>query len=54
VEESLQRLGLDSLDLLLLHWPEAWAPGSSFEAPQPDAEASLRDTWAAMEVRGRP
>lgn len=38
VEESLAKLGCGHLDLLLVHWPEAWVAGSSMENPQPDNE----------------
>lgn len=48
--ESLSRLGLSYVDLLLMHWPEAWVPGSSFEDPKPDTEVTLAETWAAMEA----
>ncbi|KAG2487994.1 hypothetical protein HYH03_013433 [Edaphochlamys debaryana] len=49
-EESLARLRLPSLDLLLVHWPNAWLPGSTPEAPQPDEGVTLAETWAAMEA----
>jgi len=52
---SLNRLGLDYLDLYLIHTPYAFAPG---EDPDPrdrdgkvlyDREVTLLDTWRAME-----
>jgi alcohol dehydrogenase (NADP+) len=54
-EGSLNRLGLDYLDLYLIHTPYAFAPGDD---PDPrdkdgkvlyDREVSLLDTWRAME-----
>jgi alcohol dehydrogenase (NADP+) len=33
------------LDLLLIHWPEAWVPGSQ----DPDTGVSIEETWRAME-----
>ncbi|GFR45609.1 hypothetical protein Agub_g7006 [Astrephomene gubernaculifera] len=50
VEESLGRLRCGHLDLLLMHWPEAWTPGSSWEKPTPDTEVTISQTWAAMEA----
>lgn len=40
MEGALSRLGCGALDLLLLQWPEAWAPGSTEENPTADAEVS--------------
>src|ERR1700722_7059700 len=54
-EGSLQRLGLEYLDLYLMHTPFAFQPG---ENPDPrnaageilyDKEVTLLDTWRAME-----
>lgn len=45
-ELSLCELRCGHLDLLLLHWPEAWLPGTQ----EPDPAASLRQTWEAMEA----
>ncbi|PNW77353.1 hypothetical protein CHLRE_10g432900v5 [Chlamydomonas reinhardtii] len=50
VEESLAKLGCGHLDLLLVHWPEAWVAGSSMENPQPDNEAPISAMWGAMEA----
>jgi len=50
---SLKRLGLDYLDLYLMHWPIAQRPGVVFpESPAdfiPLAELPLAATWKAME-----
>lgn len=40
--ESLSRLGLDHLDLYLMHWPVTGRPGPAVDPP-------LSDTWRAME-----
>jgi alcohol dehydrogenase (NADP+) len=54
-ESSLKRLGLDDLDLYLIHTPFAFQPGDD---PDPrsesgdilyDAGVTLQDTWGAME-----
>jgi len=45
VEKSISDLGVEYLDLYLVHWPVAFVPGSS----RVDHEASLADTWRAME-----
>ncbi|GIL46420.1 hypothetical protein Vafri_3418 [Volvox africanus] len=50
VEESLTRLGCDHLDLLLMHWPEAWTPESTLTDPVPDTGVTIAETWAAMEA----
>jgi len=42
---SIADLGCEYLDLLLIHWPEAWKPGSE----DPDEGVTLRETWEAME-----
>lgn len=46
VEASLADLRCGRLDLLLVHWPEAWLPGTN----EPDTSASIRQTWEAMEA----
>jgi diketogulonate reductase-like aldo/keto reductase len=44
--QTLSDLGVKSLDLLLMHWPDAWLPGSHCDGPvTPDTETSLLDTW---------
>ncbi|KXZ51511.1 hypothetical protein GPECTOR_12g474 [Gonium pectorale] len=50
VDESLSKLRCGHLDLLLMHWPEAWTPESSFEAPVEDTGVTIAETWAAMEA----
>ena len=42
---SLRDLGLDYLDLYLVHWPLAWRKGTVF-CP---ADVTILDTWRAME-----
>ena len=46
-EQSLKDLGLAHLDLYLMHWPEAWVPGTEGlpEAPQPDTATTIEQTW---------
>eukprot|EP00887_Chlorella_sp_A99_P004505 scaffold34.g4505.t1 len=46
VERTLAELGCGHLDLLLLHWPEAWMPGTQ----EPDTGVTLQETWAALEA----
>lgn len=41
VERSIAALGCGRLDLLLMHWPVAWKPGTE----ELDEGVSLRDTW---------
>jgi diketogulonate reductase-like aldo/keto reductase len=46
VEQSLKDLGIDQLDLLLLHWPEAWLPGSDPNGEvHPDTSVTLLEAW---------
>jgi len=51
---TLKQLGLDYLDLYLVHWPIAFAPGNRLVPVGPDGwaeldlETSLVDTWKAM------
>ena len=60
-EASLDRLGLDYLDLYLIHTPFAFQPGEEQDPRDSngailyDREVSLLDTWKAMESldRGR-
>eukprot|EP00461_Guttulinopsis_vulgaris_P007138 UN07186 len=43
--KSIQRLGLDYIDLYLVHWPVAWKLGTNIV----DEEVNLDDTWKSME-----
>ncbi|PSC71722.1 Alcohol dehydrogenase [NADP(+)] [Micractinium conductrix] len=45
VEQSVSELGCSYLDLCLVHWPDAFKPGSE----EPDTEVTLQQTWQAME-----
>lgn len=48
--KTLQELGVDYLDLLLIHWPEAWTPDSDLDgAITADEGVTLLDTWRALE-----
>ncbi|CAL1711660.1 unnamed protein product [Somion occarium] len=55
LDETLKLLGLEYLDLYLIHWPVAFPPGGFFP-PHPtkknevaiDTETSLVDTWKAV------
>jgi diketogulonate reductase-like aldo/keto reductase len=46
VQKTLSDLGVQRLDLLLMHWPDAWVPGSD---KQRDDSVTLEETWQAME-----
>jgi L-glyceraldehyde reductase len=56
LDETLKLLGLDYLDLYLVHWPVAFPPGNGLFPPHPtkenevalDTQTSLVDTWKAM------
>jgi L-glyceraldehyde reductase len=60
LDETLKQLGIEYLDLYLIHWPVAFKPsskpGTNFFPPDPkkegwvelDLETSLVDTWKAM------
>lgn len=46
VQQTLKELGVDQLDLLLLHWPEAWLPSSDPEAEvHLDTSVTLLEAW---------
>jgi diketogulonate reductase-like aldo/keto reductase len=46
VQQTLRELGVDQLDLLLLHWPEAWLPGSDPTGEvHPDTSVTLMEAW---------
>lgn len=42
-ERTIADLGCGHLDLLLVHWPCAWRPGTQ----EPDTEVTLQQTWCA-------
>eukprot|EP00808_Paulinella_micropora_P004392 g47153.t1 len=44
--QSLSKLGLAYLDVLLVHWPVAWQKGTVL---CPDTGVTMQDTWKAME-----
>ncbi|KAI1482839.1 putative dihydrodiol dehydrogenase [Daldinia eschscholtzii] len=46
ITKSISDLGVDYLDLYLMHWPVAFVPG---EGTKIDEETSIFDTWRAME-----
>lgn len=49
-EQSIKDLGCSYLDLYLVHWPEAFLPGSDMKGDvQLDTAITLTDTWRAME-----
>nr|GAT56144.1 predicted protein [Mycena chlorophos] len=57
LDETLAQLGIDYLDLYLIHWPVAFPPGNGLFPPSPtnpesevalDTTTSLVDTWKAM------
>ena len=56
LEASLNRLGLDALDLYLIHTPFAFKPGDDQDPRDQDGAViyddgvTLEDTWAAMEA----
>ena len=50
MQQSLKDLGVDQLDLLLLHWPEAWLPGSDPNGEvHPDTSITLLEAWCVMQ-----
>lgn len=55
LQASLNRLGLDTVDLYLVHTPFAFKPGDDQDPRDPDGAVvyddgvTLEDTWAAME-----
>ncbi|KAJ7125394.1 Aldo/keto reductase [Mycena epipterygia] len=56
LDETLKMLGIEYLDLYLIHWPVAFVPGQGIYPPHPtkpgqvalDTETSLVETWKAM------
>lgn len=47
IRESIARLGVEYLDLYLMHWPVAFVPGTT--TAELDKETSIVDTWRALE-----
>jgi alcohol dehydrogenase (NADP+) len=47
IHETLAHLGLDYLDLYLIHWPVAFVPGDG--GSKLDKETSIVDTWRTLE-----
>lgn len=45
-QKTIGDLGCGYLDLLLVHWPESWLPGTE----DPDTEVTIQETWAAFEA----
>ena len=41
VEKSIKDLNCQYLDLLLMHWPDAWCPGTQ----DPDENVTIEQTW---------
>jgi diketogulonate reductase-like aldo/keto reductase len=56
LQASLDRLGVDAVDLYLVHTPFAFQPGDDQDPRHPngaviyDEEVTLEETWAAMEA----
>ena len=46
IRESIAKLGVEYLDLYLIHWPVAFVPGKGTEL---DQETSIVDTWRTLE-----
>ncbi|KAI0833930.1 Aldo/keto reductase [Hypoxylon sp. FL0890] len=46
IKKSISDLGVEYLDLYLIHWPVAFVPG---EGNKLDEETSIFDTWRALE-----
>ncbi|CAE6490349.1 unnamed protein product [Rhizoctonia solani] len=49
LEGSLMALGLDYIDLYLMHWPMARVGGRDGRILQPDESPTFVETWLAME-----
>ncbi|TFY55276.1 hypothetical protein EVG20_g9379 [Dentipellis fragilis] len=48
-EESLQQLGLDYIDLYLVHWPHTIVDGFPGKVLKPEEPPTIVDTWKEME-----
>jgi L-glyceraldehyde reductase len=56
LDETLKQLGIDYVDMYLIHWPIAFTPGRGLFPPHPtvpkeveiDNSVTLVDTWKAM------
>ena len=46
IKKSIADLGVEYLDLYLIHWPVAFVPGSNLEL---DPTTTLQDTWRTLE-----
>lgn len=46
IEKTISDLGVDYLDLYLIHWPVAFKPGDGKEL---DRQTTILDTWRALE-----
>jgi alcohol dehydrogenase (NADP+) len=47
IDESIENLGVDYLDLYLMHWPVAFEPDT--DKNRIDKSVAITDTWKAME-----
>ena len=43
-EKTLKDLGCKHLDLMLMHWPDAWEPGSG-DPGKADESVTIQQTW---------
>ena len=43
-EQSLKDLGCKYLDVMLMHWPDAWEPGSG-DPGKADESVTTHETW---------
>ena len=46
IKKSIADLGVEYLDLYLIHWPVAFVPGSDLEL---DPKTTIQDTWRTLE-----
>ncbi|BGP18756.1 hypothetical protein JCM10213_003045 [Rhodosporidiobolus nylandii] len=49
-DESLERLGLEYIDLFLMHWPQPSDPADPSVTLGPNDSPTFSETWAAMEA----